>query len=96
MTKNPPPLIVDGKVLRDGVPSICCHMLDYILSQEKPKARTGLFRPLLTFERAPKNKLRTKDQSKDVIYKATGRNAQCTYLNYCPFCGESLQANETL
>ncbi len=83
-----PPLMVNGEVIRDGTPSICCHMLDYVLDQEKPAARTGLFRPLLTFEHAPQNKLKQRDSSRDVIYRATGRKAQNVFLVFCPFCGE--------
>lgn len=93
--KSVPPLTIRGpngeETIRDGTPNICCHMLDYVLEQEKPMARTGLFRPLMTFEHAPNNKLKQKDGSRDVVFRATGRKAQNVFLNYCPFCGERLQ-----
>lgn len=88
----PKPAEGETKVVTvEGPPSVCCHMLDLVLSQEKESARTGLFRPLATFEHAPGNKLKQKNISKDVLYKPTGRAAQNFYLNFCPFCGERLQ-----
>lgn len=91
VTQKALPLVIIGpdgeEVIRDGTPNICCHMLDYVLEQEKPLARTGLHRPLLTFSHAPGNKLNPKGASKELLYRATGRKAHTIFLNFCPFCG---------
>lgn len=79
------------KELRAEKPSVCCPMLDYVLAQKKPKSTSGFFRPFLSFTRTPSNKLTQKDTKKDVLYRATGKNSQNIYLNFCPFCGERLQ-----
>jgi hypothetical protein len=90
-TELPPPLTIGGKIVRDGMPDICCHMLDYVLAQEKPQSRTGLFRPFAILEHVENNRLKPRNVIKDVLYRATGRKAQNVFLNFCPFCGTSLK-----
>jgi len=70
-------------------PGECCGMMTMVLSEENPKARTGLSVPLAVWGR---DGTTLQAEPPQLTYRPTGRNARTFFLNFCPWCGAKLGA----